>query len=229
MPTMTTPESPQQASPEDPPRTVVHLLRHGEVHNPDRILYGRLPNYRLTELGRKMATMVAEHLADHDITHVVASPLQRAQETAAPIAAAHGLTVETDERLVEAWNEFEGLAVAGGRGLVRHPRLFAKMVNPMLPSWGEPYAALAARMAESVAAARTLAVGHEIVLVSHQAPIYVFRLATEGRRLAHFPGRRECALASLTSLTYVGDELLTLSYSEPAAPLVALAHSGAGA
>ncbi len=213
----------------DAPRTVVHLLRHGEVHNTERILYGRLPGYRLSDLGVRMARMVADHLADHDIAHVVASPLQRAQETAMPIAAGHGLSVETDERATEAWSEFEGMAVAGGKGLLHHPRMFGKMLNPALPSWGEHYDVIAARMAEAVADARRVGEGHEVVLVSHQAPIWVFRLATEGRRFLHNPARRECALASLTSLTYVGEELLSLSYSQPAAPLVALAHPGAGA
>jgi broad specificity phosphatase PhoE len=222
---MTTPQTPAT----DGSRTVIHLLRHGEVHNPDRILYARLPSYRLSYLGQKMAQVVADHLADHDITHVLASPLQRAQETAAPIAASHGLEVRTDDRLIEASSEFEGLAVAGGKALLRHPAMFRKMLNPALPSWGEPYVSLAARMSAVVSDARALAAGHEVVLVSHQAPIWVYRLAVEGRRLMHHPGRRTCALASLTSLTYVGDELLSLSYSEPAAALAALAAPGAGA
>ncbi len=222
---MTMPETP----PSDGPRTVVHLLRHGEVHNPDRILYGRLPSYRLSDLGQRMAAVVADHLADHDIAHVLASPLQRAQETAAPIAASHGLEVRTDDRLIEASNEFEGLAVAGGKGLLRHPRMLRKMMNPVRPSWGEAYVSVADRMARAVADARALGEGHEVVLVSHQAPIWVLRLSLEGRRLMHYPGRRECALASLTSLTYVGEELLSVSYSEPAAALAALAAPGAGA
>ncbi len=221
---MTTPDRPAEA-----PRTVVHLLRHGEVHNPERILYGRLPNYRLSELGRKMAVMAADHLGDHDIAHVIASPLQRAQETAEPVARRHGLEIETDERVVEAWSEFEGLAVAGGRGLLRHPRKYAKMLNPSRPSWGEPYIQMAARMAAAVEDARQAAEGHEAVIVSHQAPIWIYRLSIEGRRFLHNPSRRECSLASLTSFTYLGPDLLTISYSEPAAPLVALAQPGAGA
>ena len=60
-------------------RTVVHFLRHGEVHNPDGILYGRLPGFRLSDTGQRQALTVAEHLADHDIVHVVASPLTRAR------------------------------------------------------------------------------------------------------------------------------------------------------
>jgi broad specificity phosphatase PhoE len=222
---MTTPDQRE----DEAPRTVVHLLRHGEVHNPERILYGRLERFRLSELGARMATMAADHLADHDLTLVIASPLQRAQETAAPVAARHDLPIETDERVIEAWSEFEGLAVAGGKGLLRHPRLYSKMLNPAKPSWGEPYVDLAARVAAAVADARRRAEGHEAVIVSHQAPIWVYRLFVEGRRFLHNPAHRECSLASLTSFTYVGEDLLSISYSEPAAPLVALAQPGAGA
>lgn len=210
-------------------RTVVHLVRHGEVHNPDRILYGRLADFHLSDLGREMADLVATHLADHDITHVISSPLERAQETAAPIAASHGLEIELDERALEAENAFEGRAVAGGKGIFRDPKLWKLMINPMRPSWGEPYVDLAARMQEAVDSARDLARGHEAVIVSHQAPIWMLRLAIEGRRFVHDPRKRECTLASLTSLTYRGDELESLAYSEPAAALLPLAHSGAGA
>jgi broad specificity phosphatase PhoE len=71
--------------------TVVHLLRHGEVHNPEGVLYGRLPGYQLSERGQQMALRAAEALSGHDIAVVTASPLERAQQTAAPIAAVHGL------------------------------------------------------------------------------------------------------------------------------------------
>ncbi|HYN28266.1 MAG TPA: histidine phosphatase family protein [Dermatophilaceae bacterium] len=211
------------------PRTVVHLVRHGEVENPGRILYGRLPGYSLSELGRRMAGLVAAHLADRDVTHVVSSPLERARETAAPIAEAHGLPVEVDERVLEAGNLFEGLAVAGGKGLLRHPRLLLRTYNPMRPSWGEPYVDLAARMSLAIGDARRAAAGHEAVLVSHQAPIWLVRRAVEDRRLAHDPRRRRCTLASVTSLTYLGEDLLSVAYAEPAAELLPLARSGAGA
>jgi broad specificity phosphatase PhoE len=215
--------------PEDPQRTVVHLLRHGEVHNPHRILYGRLPGYHLSALGRRMADTAAEHLADHDVVHLVSSPLERARETAAPIAEAHRLDVELDERVLEAENAFEGLPVAGGKGLLAHPRLWPKMLNPFRPSWGEPYGQIVTRMRDAIVDARSAAHGHEAVIVSHQAPIWMIRLATEGRSLVHNPARRECSLASLTSFTFLGDELLSLSYSEPAAALLPEAQPGAGA
>ena len=213
----------------DPQRTVVHLLRHGEVHNPHRILYGRLDGYHLSDLGRRMADLAADHLGDHDVTHLVSSPLERARETADPIAEAQGLEVTLDERVVEAGNDFEGLPVAGGVGLLRHPRLYPKFLNPFRPSWGEPYVEVVERMRLAIVGARAAARGHEAVIVSHQAPIWMIRLATEGRPLVHNPARRECALASLTSFTFLDDELLSLSYSEPAASLLDQAQPGAGA
>jgi broad specificity phosphatase PhoE len=204
-------------------------VRHGEVDNPDRILYGRLPEFHLSALGREMADLVAAHLAGNDITHVYASPLERARETAEPIAAAHGLEIETETRAIEAENAFEGRAVAGGKGIFRDPKMWRLMVNPLKPSWGEPYADLASRMQAAVDDARGAARGHEAVIVSHQAPIWMLRLAIEGRRFVHDPRRRQCTLASLTSLTYVGDDLESLAYSEPAAALLPMAHAGAGA
>ncbi|MGL4743069.1 MAG: histidine phosphatase family protein [Dermatophilaceae bacterium] len=213
----------------DSVRTVIHLLRHGEVDNPGRILYGRLPGYRLSPLGVRMAGLAAEHLADHDIVHVVSSPLERARETASPVAAAHDVDVVVDVRLTEARNDFEGLPVAGGAGLFRQPQMLRRLVNPLRPSWGEPYVDLVDRMRAAILDARAIARGHEAVLVSHQAPIWLIRRATEGRPLPHRPARRECALASLTTLAFLDDELLSLSYSAPAAALLSQAQPGAGA
>jgi len=211
------------------PRTTVHLLRHGEVHNPDGVLYGQLDGYPLSELGRAMAQAVADHLADHDVTLVVASSLTRAQETAKPVADARGLPVTTDDRVIEAANRFEGMRVATMRPVdFVHPRHWSKLANPLRPSWGEAYAVVARRMLAAVADAREAARGHEAVLVSHQLPIWTARNALMGRRLWHDPRKRECRLASLTTLTYAGDELESVSYSEPAAALLHHSHGGTG-
>ncbi|MEU0462386.1 histidine phosphatase family protein [Amycolatopsis sp. NPDC006131] len=196
--------------------TIVHLLRHGEVHNPEGILYGRLPGFHLSERGRRQALTVAEAVAAHDIVHVVASPLQRAQETAAPIAAAHRLDVQTDERLIEAGNMFEGQKVAVGDGALRQPRHWSKLRNPFLPSWGEPYVEIAHRMLGAVLRARSKAEGHEALCVSHQLPIWTLRRFLEAKPLWHDPRRRQCSLASLTSLVFHGEELVKIVYSEPA-------------
>ncbi|HET7304993.1 MAG TPA: histidine phosphatase family protein [Segeticoccus sp.] len=211
------------------PRTVVHLLRHGEVDNPAGVLYGRLPGYHLSPLGREMAELVGRHLAGSDVAVVASSPLERAQETAAPIAAPHGLTVRVDDRLIEGGNYFEGMTFGVGDGSLRRPRHWSRLTNPFKPSWGEPYVDIADRMLGAIADTREAARGHEAVIVSHQLPIWIVRSRLEGHRLWHDPRRRQCSLASLTSLTYVGDQLSSISYSEPAAPLLPRAHSGAGA
>lgn len=210
-------------------RTTVHLLRHGEVHNPEGVLYGRLPDFHLSDLGRQMADRAAQALGRRDVTHVVASPLERAQETAAPVAASHGLDVGTDADLIEADNKFEGKVVGVGDGVLRHPETWRYLWNPIRPSWGEPYVDLAARMRVAVDTARQAALGHEAVLVSHQLPIWIARLDAERRRFVHDPRKRQCGLASLTSLTFDDDRLVAVSYSEPSADLALLASKAKGA
>lgn len=197
-------------------RTVVHFVRHGEVHNPDGILYGRLPHFRLSLEGQAQARAVAAALADHDVTHAVASPLQRAQETAEPVAASHGVEVATDEHLIEADNAFEGLRVSVGDGALFRPRHWPKLLDPFTPSWGEPYLRIAHRMLAAANTARDEARGHEAVCVSHQLPVWTLRRFLQGQRLWHDPRRRQCGLASLTSLVYSGDHLVDIVYSEPA-------------
>jgi broad specificity phosphatase PhoE len=196
--------------------TVVHLLRHGEVHNPDKVLYGRLPGYRLSTAGEGMASTAAKWFLDKDVTHLVSSPLERAQQTAAPLAAALSMDVVIDDRLIEAGNAFEGLRVGVGDGVLRAPRHWWKLRNPFRPSWGEPYVEIAARMLAAVEAARDAARGHEAVLVSHQLPIWTLRLHVEGRRYAHDPRRRQCGLASVTSVTYEDNKVVGVAYAEPA-------------
>jgi len=210
-------------------RTVVHLMRHGEVRNPTGVLYGRLPDFHLSDLGLEMAETVGTHLSSYDITVVVASPLDRAQETAAPIASPHGLPIIADERVVEAGNYFEGKTFGVGDGSLRYPKHWPKLVNPFKPSWGEPYVRIADRMLAAIADARDLAQGHEAVIVSHQLPVWTARSRLEGRRLWHDPRKRECSLASLTSLTFVGEKLESITYSEPAAALLPGARNTAGA
>ncbi|MBV9143413.1 MAG: histidine phosphatase family protein [Pseudonocardiales bacterium] len=197
-------------------RTVVHLLRHGDVHNPEGILYGRLPGFWLSDIGVRQAELVSVHLGDHDVVHVVASPLLRAQQTAAPIAARHGLTLLTDDGLIEAGNLFEGARVSVGDGALRDPRNWLALRNPFRPSWGEPYREIADRMLAAVYRAQARAAGHEAVCVSHQLPICVLIRHLAGQRLWHDPRRRRCALASLTSLVFQDEALISVVYSQPA-------------
>jgi broad specificity phosphatase PhoE len=196
--------------------TVVHLVRHGEVHNPEGVLYGRLPGYRLSAAGDAMALLAAEALRGHDVTVVRSSPLERAVQSAAPIAAEFGVEPTTDDRLIESANFFEGKTFGVGDGSLKNPTVWRHLWNPFRPSWGEPYEAVAKRMLAAVADARDAAAGHEAVLVSHQLPIEITRRKAEGTHLWHRPDRRKCALGSITSLVYDGDRLERVDYAEPA-------------
>ena len=194
--------------------TVVHLLRHGEVHNPNHVLYGRLPGYHLSANGRMMAAAAADYFDGRPVAAVFASPLERAQETAQPVADRLGLQIVTDDRLIESANVLEGKSVSLA-SLALNPLNWRYLWNPFQPSWGEPYTKVVARVREVVDLARDGSRGREAVCVSHQLPIWVSRLAAEHRRLWHNPSSRQCALGSVTSLTFEGDQLTGVSYAVP--------------
>ncbi|MFI5426772.1 histidine phosphatase family protein [Aeromicrobium sp. UC242_57] len=201
-------------------RTIVHLMRHGEVHNPLGVLYGRIAGYNLSDLGHEMAAKVADSLKSNDITHLVSSPLERAQQTAQPLSDILKLDIQTDERVIEAGNKFEGVTFGTGEGSLWRPKNWWLVRNPMKPSWGEPYVEIAARMRAAIRDALEVARGHEAVIVSHQLPVWTARRAYEKARFAHDPRKRQCSLASLTSLTFEDDTFTGLQYSEPAGDLI---------
>lgn len=205
--------------------TRVHLVRHGEVHNPEKVLYGRLPGYRLSDTGQRQAKVTAEFLATLDVAAVVASPLDRARQTATPIAEAHGLVVQIDPRLIESRNAFEGRHFEASPALLRNPAFWGLMRNPFRPSWGEPYTEIAARMLTAVAEWRDAHAGRHVILVSHQLPVWTARRALEGLHLWHRPDRRQCGLASVTSAVYRGRDLVGIEYAEPNGPTANAAGS----
>lgn len=216
----------------------IHLTRHGEVFNPQGILYGRMPGYGLSERGFEMAERVAEALPAKDphIRALVSSPLQRAQETIAPLARTLDLPVTLEERVIEAQNDFEGTRVTKD-SLLRDPRSLFLVRNPLRPSWGEPYLdqALRVRAAMMTLRARLLEIAREEgldevsgVIVSHQLPIWSTRLWTEGRPLAHDPRKRQCALASVTSFSDGSGTLDVVHYDDIAGDMQ-LTQPGTGA
>jgi broad specificity phosphatase PhoE len=202
------------------PADLIHLVRHAEVHNPEGILYGRIPGYHLSELGFRMAEVAASSLAGHPIVSLTASPLQRAQESAQPWADAFELGIQTDERLIEPTNWFEGRKVNFAAAL-RNPSDWPRFVNPLKPSWGEPYKDVLSRMRSAVSAAYLAADGGEVVLVSHQMPIVTFTRGAAGRSLVHNPAKRRCSLSSITTFDVVDGAFREVSYAEPAKDLLA--------
>ena len=201
--------------------STVHVARHGEVENPQKILYGRQPGWRLSTRGQQMAQVLGEWSKSIDLGALHVSPLQRAQETAAPIAKAHGMEITTDERLIEAGNIFEGKSFEPGSGILKHPTAWRHLFNPWKPSWGEPYDEQINRMFAAIFAAHKAANGKDAIVVSHQLPIWITRSAIEGRSMLHDPRKRECTLASVTSIYFDDEGVISgLSYSEPAAHLL---------
>ena len=201
--------------------STVHVVRHGEVHNPESILYGRQPGWRLSERGEAMAEAVAKWTSELSLGAIHSSPLERAQQTASPIAKSHGLEITTDDRLIEAANIFEGKPFGVGDGVLRRPGAWRHLWNPWRPSWGEPYKEQVARMSAAVEAARKAAAGKDALVVSHQLPIWILRSSVEGRPFLHDPRKRECSLASVTSLHFdASGKIVGLSYSEPASHLL---------
>jgi len=199
----------------------VHVVRHGEVHNPESILYGRQPGWRLSERGLAMAEAVANWSKGLSLGAIHSSPLERAQQTATPIASLHGLKIKSDERLIEAANIFEGKPFGVGDGVLRQPKAWRHLWNPWRPSWGEPYKEQISRMQSAIEAARASANGKDALVVSHQLPIWILRSSIEGRPLLHDPRRRQCSLASVTSFHFdASGRVVGLTYAEPAKHLL---------
>jgi broad specificity phosphatase PhoE len=205
----------------------IHLVRHGEVFNPGRVLYGRIPGFGLSDLGVRMATLAASDLAARDRTYsrIIASPLQRTRESAEPVSLALGLAVDIDERIIEPTNSFEGNQMRGRDSAVLKPRNWKYLLNPFRPSWGEPYRSIVDRMMTAIVEAGKSVSDGDVVLVSHQLPIWMVNRHLSRKSLAHLPGSRRCTLSSITTLEWLDPAnpsagLHVVGYVEPANELL---------
>lgn len=190
-------------------------MRHGEVHNPTRVLYGRLPGFGLSADGRRMAGQAAEYIQalDRPVTSLVCSPLQRTRESSEPFTELFGLEPRIDERVIEPTNVFEGRRMA--LALI-NPWNWRHLSKPALPSWGEPYADVVGRMNKAMTEAWDAADAGDVVIVSHQLPIWITHLAVAGESSQHDPRTRRCALSSVTSFEMVDGKWTEVAYAEPA-------------
>lgn len=197
---------------------LLHLVRHGEVHNPDGVLYGRLEGYLLSERGEQMALLAAQELAasDRGVARIVASPLERAQQSAQPIAEAFNLPILTDERIIEPTNAFEGTV---GAKSFKNPLNWYRFINPFRPSWGEPYRSIANRVREAMDDAWDAERDGDVVMVSHQAVIWAAHRDINGETLFHNPAKRRCELSSITTFERRGGRWFEVDYRTPAAEL----------
>ncbi|MDR2974470.1 MAG: histidine phosphatase family protein [Propionibacteriaceae bacterium] len=202
--------------------SIIHVMRHGQVDNPNGVLYERLPGFHLSDLGRLMVEQAAGFFAERPISHLRCSPLERTQESIRPVAALFAeIPVVTDPRVIEAGNIFAGQVMGSSAAAAKKPKNWPYLRNPFRPSWGEPYAVIATRMTAAIMDAAAQVGPHgQAVIVSHQLPIWVARLAMEGKRLWHDPRKRECTLASITSFHLVDGRVHDIEYAEPAADLL---------
>lgn len=201
---------------------LLHLVRHGEVHNPDKVLYGRIPGFRLSERGHEMAEAAALELvaSDRPVSKLLASPLERAQQSARPIASALSLEIATENRIIEPTNSFEGMVNSGPDAAFKKPRYWHRFWNPFRPSWGEPYREVANRVREAMNEAWDATREGDIVMVSHQSPIWMAHLDVAGQQLFHNPAKRRCDLSSITSFERRGKRWFEVDYRNPAQDLL---------
>jgi broad specificity phosphatase PhoE len=196
------------------------------VHNPAGVIYGRLPGYRLSDRGERMAAATARAIADLPVTRLVASPLLRTQQSAQPIAETFGLPIESDERVIESGNTLEGTS-SKGAALLGRPANWPLFVNPLRPSWGEPYAAIVARMREAILEVFATTEDGDAVIVSHQLPIWMVHRSVNRLPLPHDPRRRRCALSSVTTFEQRNGRVVETAYADPAAGIPAVDEGAA--
>lgn len=191
-------------------------MRHGEVHNPTRVLYGRLPNFRLSSAGRVMTRQAADYVHDlgRPVTALVSSPLQRARESAEPFTELFGIEPVITADVIEPTNVFEGRRMK--RALL-NPLNWRHLARPEIPSWGEPYAQVVERMQRAMGRVWDAVPSGDVVIVSHQLPIWVTHLQIAGEPLRHDPRRRRCALSSVTSFEGGPGAWREIGYAAPAA------------
>jgi broad specificity phosphatase PhoE len=197
------------------------MCRHGEVFNPDGVLYARLPGFHLSANGRAMANRLGEYFSPVPLQVLRCSPLERAQETLAPIAEGRGVPVELDDRLIEADSLMAGQVFGSHNRALFNPANWWKFRNPFLPTWGEPYSIIADRMLAAVYdAAEAAGPNARAVLVSHQSPIWIAHRVADGKPAFHMPNRRVCSLASVTTFIVRDRRVERIAYAEPARDLL---------
>jgi broad specificity phosphatase PhoE len=199
----------------EPVRTTLHLVRHCDVENPEGVLYGHLPGFRLSDKGVRQAHALGEFFAERPVREIYASPLERAQQTAHIIASyLDNAPVVTTPELVEA--RF-GLHLQGVRPKdvpLKRPLWFVHMLWPGLLPNDESVAAMAARVRAPLSRLLRDFPGQEGICVSHGDPIQAFWVESE-RRHAYALHRLQCAKGGMLSLSYEDGELVSQQYRPP--------------
>lgn len=193
-------------------KTLVHLVRHAEVHNPQNTWYGRLEGFHLSERGFRQAEALGDYFEKRHLTAVYSSPLTRAMQTATPIAERLSLEVVIEPDIIESETHLQGRP--GDQRIFRNPANIRFFINPFRPSWGEPYTSITERMLRAVHRMREKHRGEEVTAVSHMTPIVIARMRLAGDVRPGWMGRLKCERASVTTVEFEGDRVLDMGYQE---------------
>lgn len=196
-------------------RTRLYLVRHCDVHNPDGVLYGHLPGFRLSDRGVRQAHALGEYLAQTPVRQIYASPLERAQQTAHIIASyLDGVPVTTTPELVEA--RFGGYLQGTRYRDVpwRKPLWFVHMVRPGVLPNDETVTEMASRIRAPLTRLLHDHPGAGGVCVSHGDPIQAFWVEAE-HRSPYALHRLQCAKGGMLELDYEGEHLVDKRYRPP--------------
>jgi broad specificity phosphatase PhoE len=198
------------------PSTRVYLVRHCDVENPGRILYGHLDGYRLSEKGVRQAHAIGERLAGTPVRQIYTSPLERAQQTARIIASyLDGVTVTTTPELIEARFGLYLQGVRANAGIIwRRPLWGIHMIWPGILPNDESVAEMARRVRAPLLRLVRDHPGQGGICVSHGDPIQALWVESDGRRpwALH---RLQCAKGGMLELDYEGERLAATSYLAP--------------
>lgn len=200
----------------DFPSTICYLARHCDVANPNGVVYGHLPNFGLSAKGHHQGAVMGRYLAGRGVGAIYTSPLQRAQESAALMAAeiSPPPPVLVRQALLEA--EF-GKYLQGTRHrdvLWSKPRWWVHMVWPGLVRGDESMGSMAARIEGAIKEGLGQYPGQSFVCVSHGDPIQAFWAASD-HRWPWALHRLQCAKGGLLELRYRGQTLVAKTYLSP--------------
>lgn len=194
-------------------KTVIYLIRHGDVENPEKVEYGRLSGFPLSDEGRKQAQAVAQEIMEDDlrICRIICSPLMRTVETAEIISAALGVPFATDERLTE-WDE----GPWEGRKTKDFAALSGYYGKPMKLDGLEPHEKAALRVISVIEELVKTCPGQKTAIVSHRESMAsaVLKLTGADYATIHDLDMRQ---ASVWELVFEGDKFISakLKWDKP--------------
>jgi probable phosphoglycerate mutase len=214
-----------RSRPSPPGATLVFLVRHGQTPTTGTTLPGRAPGLHLADAGRTQAGQAATRIADlKQVDAVYASPLERARETAAPIAKARGLKVQIERGLLECdFGEWTGSEL---KSLMKLPEWQAVQRTPSTFRFpgGESFMEMQARMAGAIGRLVERHRGGVVVAVSHADPIKAAVATAMGTHLDLFQ-RIVISTCSVTAIAYGTGGPVVLTVNSTGAPLAALRPS----